>query len=233
MPTPSGQRPSRVLVAHPSTDLYGADRMMLRSAAALADAGCEVTVALPAQGQLWAEARGLGLHVVQCPMAVLRKGALTPVRLLRLMAVALASMRRQVALARAADVVYVNTVTIPTWVLVARLLRRRVVVHAREAEVDASAVLRAGLLAPLLLAHLAVCNSTATESFVRGWSLGSGIRTRVVHNGFTLPAAEPPPPASDTARLALVGRLWRWPATPLRAMSGTPTSCVARRRGWT
>ena len=41
------------------------------------------------------------------------------------------------------DVMYVKTVTIPLWIIAARLARKPVVVHVHEAETDAAKPLRA------------------------------------------------------------------------------------------
>src|SRR5206468_3168979 len=99
-----------------------------------------------------------------CRVPVLRKGALNVRGLAQLAVAAALAVRRQVALLRLADVVYVNTVTIPTWEVLARLWRKRVVVHVHEAEDDLGRLLTDVLLAPVLSAHLAVCNSRATEA---------------------------------------------------------------------
>ena len=69
-----------MLVVHPGAELYGADRVLLDSATALAT-HFDVTVALPGPGPLVQELEARGLRVVQCRMPVLRNAAMRPARL--------------------------------------------------------------------------------------------------------------------------------------------------------
>src|SRR4051794_25045030 len=105
----------RLLVAHPSAELYGSDRVAVESVAALAEAGWDVTVALAAEGPLRAELEAAGGQVLVVPAPVLRKSFLSPLGVLRL---ALASLRALPGLVRLLrrvrpDAVYVSTLTQP------------------------------------------------------------------------------------------------------------------------
>ncbi|WP_324276038.1 hypothetical protein [Blastococcus brunescens] len=129
-----GPRPS-VLVAHPGAELYGADRMLLEAVAALA-VRFDVTVAVPGAGPLLAELDGLGVRVVVCPMPVLRTAALRPRGAVRLVADAVRGVVPALRLLRryGTDGVYVNTLTLPSWPLLARIAGRRSLCHVHEAE---------------------------------------------------------------------------------------------------
>ncbi|MCU1552693.1 MAG: wcoF, partial [Arthrobacter sp.] len=69
---------SRVLMAHPGAELYGADRVFLESVAAVANHGAAVTVVLPQTGPLVGELERLQVTVLFCPTPVLRKSMLRP-----------------------------------------------------------------------------------------------------------------------------------------------------------
>ncbi|WP_163511505.1 glycosyltransferase family 4 protein [Fodinicola acaciae] len=195
-----------VLVANPSTDLYGADRMALETVAALRENGVDVVVTTPVAGPLREKLAELGVPVVVRPVPVLRRGCLSATGILRILWETLVALPSCVRLARRSDVVYVNTVTIPSWIIAARLARRPVVAHVHELEASAGRIVRAGLVKPLLLARHVIANSAATKEFLAR----SGCRSRLVYNG----VAEPPRPiaeisttAPDPVRLGYVGRL--------------------------
>ncbi|MBC7630446.1 glycosyltransferase [Aeromicrobium sp.] len=201
---------SRILLAHPSSQLYGADRMLVGSANCLVEAGCDVTVALPSPGSLDEHLRAAGAEIVLCRTAVLRKSALSPLGLLRLAVESVAALWCQIRLIRRvdADVVYANTMTVPTWLLAGRLTRRRVVCHVHEAEDDAGRLSRLLLLLQLILAHEIVCNSQATARFVASSAFARWApRPVVVHNGIPLSDGLPKPPPVGRVKLLVVGRL--------------------------
>ena len=108
---------STVLVAHPSPDLYGSDRQLLETIRALVDAGHRVNVALPDDGPLLPELTALGARVAIVPFTVLRKSLLSPRGLAGLAARSASEVARLRALIRAdgADLLLVNTVTLPWW----------------------------------------------------------------------------------------------------------------------
>ena len=200
----------RVLVVHPGAELYGADRVLLESATALAT-GFDVTVALPADGPLRAALAARGVRVTLCRMPVLRNAALRPRGALRLLADAVAGLVPALRLLRrdGVDGVYVNTLTLPSWPLLARLAGRRSVCHVHEAEESAPRLLRRAMAVCPALADRVVTNSAFCLDVLTDVAPRLRARSTVVHN--TVPApAEVPPARRDLEgplRLLFVGRL--------------------------
>jgi glycosyltransferase involved in cell wall biosynthesis len=200
-----------VLVAHPSPDLYGSDRMLLESVSAFTGAGLRAVVTLPESGPLAEALSERGAEVVFCPSPVLRKSALRPLGMIRLIGETLASLPRSLKLLSDVDpgLVYVNTLTIPLWILLARLGRRRVVCHVHEAEKSAAAPLRRALYAPLLLAQRILVTSRFSDDVITStWPMLKR-RTALLYNG--VPGPEGPIAAPrerlSRARLLFIGRL--------------------------
>lgn len=196
-----------VLIAHPSPDLYGSDRMVVESVRALSVTAA-VTVTLPAEGPLADRLRELGATVWITPTPVLRKALLSPTGLLRLLGGTLVSLPRLLARLRALrpDAVYVNTITIPLWILAGRLARRRVVCHVHEAERSVPRLLRRLLTLPVRFATHVIANSLACRALL----LEGGVRAdriTVVYNGVPLPERAEPPRPAPAGRLVLPGRL--------------------------
>ena len=200
-----------MLVAHPSADLYGSDRMTLETVVALQERGVDVVVTLPVEGPLAAELRETGARVVVRRAPVLRKQALTPRGFLALLATALAAVPgcvRQLREVRPATV-YVATVTLPLWLVLARALRIRTVCHVHEAERGVPRPVRRLLAAPLRLAHDVVVNSAVTREVVVEDCPAVAPRVRIVRNGVAAPPSTVPPrpEITDPLRLVLVGRV--------------------------
>lgn len=200
-----------VLIAHPSADLYGSDRVMLETVDALVAAGRRVVVTLPADGPLVQLIEARGARVELCLSPVLRKSALRPVGMVKLLLETARSLPASISLIRrsGAAVVLVNTVTIPFWIPVARLVRRPVICHVHEAEASASSVIKRALALPLLLANKLIVNSrfslgVLTSSFAR-----LGRKATVVLNAVAGP--EQPTLAraglDGVVRLLYIGRL--------------------------
>ena len=113
------------LIAHPSADVYGSDRQLLESIDGLRDAGRVVTLCLPASGSLVELVRGSDVQRV--PFAVLCKALLGLLPLLRPVlrtAIDVARLLHRIRVIRP-DVMYVKTVTIPLWIIAARLAQAR------------------------------------------------------------------------------------------------------------
>jgi glycosyltransferase involved in cell wall biosynthesis len=190
----TGPRP-RVLIAHPGAELYGSDRVMLESAAALVRSGAHVTVAVPCTGPLVLALERCGAAVVLCPTPVLRKSVLRPTGALHFAGLALRGFgagRRLLRRVRP-DVVYVNTVTIPLWALLARLSGLPVVTHIHEAETTTPLPVRRALAAPLLLSHTLISNSDHCVDVVSAVFPELRERARVIRN----PIAWPEHPAAS------------------------------------
>jgi len=210
---PGRARP-RLLLVHPSAQLYGSDRMLLQSVRALA-ADWDLHVVLAEDGPLVVACRAAGAQVEVLPFPVLRKGILHPAGIVRLAGRVVAGLAsgRWLARVRRADAVYVNTLTVPLWLLLARLAGVPAVCHVHEAEESLPAVLRRSLALPLRLACLVVANSQAARAvLVRSDPRLEG-RIRVLHNGVPGPTRAPTPlrdRVTGDLRLLLVGRLsWR------------------------
>ena len=199
-----------VLVAHPGAELYGADRVLLESATALADR-FDVTVALPGPGPLVAELERRGLRVVLCRMPVLRNAALRPRGAVRLVADAVLGALPALWLLRRYGVagVYVNTLTLPSWPLLARVARRRSVCHVHEAERSAPRLLRRGMAVCPVLADRVVVNSRFTLEVLTEVAPRLRARSTVVLNGIPAPGEVLPPRTEldGPLRLLFVGRL--------------------------
>jgi len=200
-----------VLIAHPSADLYGSDRVMLETVDALVAAGRRVVVTLPADGPLVQLIEARGARVELCLSPVLRKSALRPVGMVKLLLETARSMPASISLIRrsGAAVVLVNTVTIPFWIPVARLVRRPVICHVHEAEASASSVIKRALALPLLLANKLIVNSrfslgVLTSSFAR-----LGRKATVVLNAVAGPGQPTLARAGldGVVRLLYIGRL--------------------------
>ena len=209
--TAPSSRDGAILMVHPSPDLYGSDRVFLESVSAFTDAGWRVVVTLPAAGPLVPALveRGAEVELVSTP--VLRKSYLSPVGLLRLTAATLRSLPASVELLRRTRpaLVLVNTVTVPVWIVLARMLRRPAVCHVHEAEGTASAVVRKLLYLPLLAATGLVVNSRFSLDVLAGAWPRLRRRALVVYNGVVGPAHPTPPrPRLDgPVRLLFLGRL--------------------------
>ncbi|MCG2620538.1 glycosyltransferase [Arthrobacter sp. I2-34] len=203
--------PLRVLVAHPSADLYGSDRVLLETVQALLERGDRVAVALPGPGPLVAELQGRGALVEYCPTPVLRRSLLSPAGLLRLSGESLRGFRAGLQVLRRyrPDALYVNTVTVPLWPLLGRLARVPTVTHVHEAERHTSRKQQLALALPLLLANSIVANSRFTADTLGHVLPALRGRARVVYNGVPGPASPPParPALDGRLRVAYVGRL--------------------------
>ncbi|MFD0685140.1 glycosyltransferase family 4 protein [Actinomadura fibrosa] len=197
---------SAVVLAHPSPDLYGSDRMLVESVRALVP-DWRVVVTLPADGPLSQALREAGAEIVVLPVPVLRKAYMSPFGLVRLAFAAARALPRAWRLLRRerAAVLYVNTVTIPLWLIAARLARVPALCHVHEAEDGVPGPVRAALSAPLRLARTVVVNSRASAAALGGAGRGA----QIVYNGVEEPARTVPPRAEPgpPARIALVGRL--------------------------
>ena len=181
---------SRILAVHPSDDRYGSDLMFVRTLHALADSN-EITVVLPDRdGQLARQIATSGLRVRQCRTLVLQKNLLKSWRLLLLPYFATVSTLKciKVIHEQKPDVVYINTITIPCWVLASRLSRVRVVVHARESEPQMPRVLRLMLYSPLVLAQRVICNSESTSRELCSVLRPLEGKTVTIYNGIEFPA---------------------------------------------
>ena len=154
----------KILFAGASGDRYGADAVLREIAAHFSAQGADCILVLPNEGpgKELAEERGLRLQIL--PMPVLRRSDLNRRGLLRLITRLLPSSVSHLRILRRErpDLVWVNTITIPLWILAARLLGLRVVCHSHEL-VDGSLLVRRLLYAPLFLVHRVIAVSEACK----------------------------------------------------------------------
>lgn len=200
-----------VLLVHPTAELYGSDRVFLESVSGLLLAGHRVRVSLAASGPLEHELRSRGAKVVVCPSPVLRKSIFTPGGFVSAVADTFRGLSQGTRLIRQLqpDIIYVNTITIPLWNVLARLHRRPLLVHVHEAEASTGTLMRKALALPLFLASSIVANSRFSASVIEGSFNRLGHRIQVVYNAVPGPAKPSPlrTPLRAPVRLAYVGRL--------------------------
>ncbi|AUZ86818.1 glycosyl transferase family 1 [Arthrobacter agilis] len=201
----------KIVIAHPSADLYGSDRMMLETLEGLSTSGADVVVVVPNDGPLLARVSARHAVPVIVPSLVLRKSLLSARGVLSLVAGSAQSIVRiSVFLARnRPDIVYVSTLSIPWWPIIARLAGCRVLVHIHEAEGHVRPIIRHLLALPLLFSSELIANSRYTVK-VLGQSLPrTAARAQVVYNGVAGPASvrRPREELSDPVRLIYFGRI--------------------------
>ena len=199
-----------ILIANPSPDVYGSDLQMLESLEALVHAGYRVVVAIPRDGALVPRIRERGGEVTFVDFPVLRRanqGAAAFLRLAWDAAVSVPRLRRFIR-TQAPAAVYVNTVTLPWWLLASRLAGVPTVCHLHEAEKTDSAVVRRALIAPLRLAHEVIVISQSTMDAMLEADPGLKAKGNLVYNGVPQPPTEPEPARRGRPlRLVSVGRL--------------------------
>ena len=199
-----------MLVVHPGAELYGADRVLLESVTALAD-DFDVTVALPGPGPLVGALESVGVRVALCPMPVLRNAALRPRGAARLLADGVRGLLPALRLLRrhGRAGVYVNTLTIPSWPLLARVAGCPSLCHVHEAEQSAPRILRRAMAVCPSLADRVVANSRFTLEVLADVAPRLRRRSTVVYNAVRGPA-RPVPARTELdgpLRLLYVGRL--------------------------
>jgi glycosyltransferase involved in cell wall biosynthesis len=206
-----GSKPGTVLVANPSADLYGSDRMMLESVIGLRELGWRVVVTCSAEGPLLRALYAAGVEVLVQPVPVVRKSMLSPRGFLLMARRLVTNFPRMLSLVRYVrpNVILVNTVTIPLWLVAARWWGIPTVVHVHEAESSLPRPVRFALSAPLALATRVVFNSEVSRRVSGLKSLERRGSARVIANGVRGPEAASPGRATLVApfRVVFVGRL--------------------------
>ncbi len=199
------------LFAHPGAELFGSDRMLIESVVAARERGYECVVTLPETGPLVAELRAVGATVAVEPGLVLRKALLRPRNWPKLVGDIIRgfSSAWRLISRTAADVIYVNTITIPLWPVVARLRRRPVITHVHEAEASGSRLVNRVLYAPHAFSQRLLVNSQFSLETIRSSLPRLTQRAHVVYNGVASPDDAPAPRAAieGAFRILYVGRL--------------------------
>lgn len=208
---PAGRSKPLVVIANPSADVYGSDLQMLETVTALVEGGHEVVVTTPGPGALVDRLKVRGASVEFLDYPVLTKAQASAGGLVALGGQAVRSVLRlaRYLRARQPECVYVNTVTLPWWIVAARLARVPVICHVHEAERQESPLVRTVLYAPLLAAHQSIVNSKVTLRTVSETLPRLHRRARLVYNGVPGPErpVEPVAGQREPFRLVLVSRL--------------------------
>ncbi|WP_313544449.1 glycosyltransferase family 4 protein [Leifsonia aquatica] len=230
MHAPAEHRPL-ALVANPSADLYGSDLQMLESVQALVEDGFDVLAVLGAEGPLAERLKDRGADVMIRPFPVLRRAdaSIGGVVSLGWRGARSIAWLRSLIRGIAPDVVYVNTVTLPWWIVAARQAGVPVVCHVHEAETTDGRLVRFALNAPLLLANRIISISRASTEALTTAIPRLGRTTVPVYNGVTEPPAEPAPvrPHGAPTTLSVVARL-----SPRKAPDvALEASAILRARG--
>lgn len=197
-----------VVVVNPSLDAYGSDLQMLESVRAFRNENWDVRVVVPGETNLLSELRSLGASVLEMDFPVLRRvDAHQPLALVSRTVAALPSMVRLLRRVRP-KVLYVNTVTLPWWLLAGRAAGVPTICHAHEAEARDSRRRRRALALPLLLCQKVVVNSQTTWDTFTDVLPALGSRMRLVYNGVASPPHEVQRPLFEPpTKLVVVGRL--------------------------
>ncbi len=195
----TARRRLRVLVVHPSDELYGADRVLLevlRTAPAEAD----IEVWLPTdldypRRELSTELKKRRIRHRRLPLPILRRAYLRPGQIPalagRLFSAALALVRYR------PDVLYINTSAGSALAPIGRLLGARVVLHLHEHIAGNTRV-----VLPLVgAAHAVIAVSNA---IIDPLPPRTRRKTTVVYNGFDLPPSTPLPPLGPSNPLVLL-----------------------------
>lgn len=202
-----------IAAVHPSSDLYGSDRMFLASIRALVEHGRPgVVPVLCNRGPLVAELERLGASPQVRSFPVLRKAELKrPLTALMWIVTFLRRMPSTLAFLKRLKVriLYISTVTCPFWIVAGRLAGCRVVVHVHESETGMPRLVQRVLLAQLLISHSIVANSHATADWIASNYSGLRAKIHLVYNAVETPEASSEPDWQDGAsrHLVIVGRL--------------------------
>lgn len=200
-----------VLVANPSADLYGSDRMMLEAVRGLTASGADVLVTCSEAGPLLDQLADAGARVAVLSIPVVRKSMMSVRGLVGLAVTSVRALPRMCRLIRSErpSVIVVNTLTIPLWLVAAVITRVPSVVYVHEAEGSVAGWARRALSAPLVLARRVVFNSQTSLRVSGLRVLERTDRARVVHNGVRGPQASTPPRPSldEPIRILYIGRL--------------------------
>jgi glycosyltransferase involved in cell wall biosynthesis len=198
----------KILFAGASGDRYGADAVLAAIAVHMQSRGVDCLLVLPENGpgRDVAVEEGLRVEIVETP--VLRRSDLSVIGLLRLLLCFVTAWASHVRALRRErpDVIWVNTITIPLWSVVGRLLNVCVVCHGHEI-VGSPRWLRRLLYLPLFLAHRIVLVSDACRSELVATYPRLERRALVVVNpSFSVPECIPIRKGAES-NLVIIGRV--------------------------
>ena len=199
-----------VLIANPSPDVYGSDLQMLESVSALRSAGFRVVVAIPTDGPLVSMLQERGAEVEFVDFPVLRRANQNVFAFLAMGASAALAVPRLVRYLRRTRpyLTYVNTVTLPWWLLASRLSRTPTLCHLHEAETTDGGLVRRLLIMPLRLAHGVIVISRSAMAAMVSADPRLSAKGHLIYNGVPQPPALPAPARRELPiKLLVIGRL--------------------------
>lgn len=193
-----------LLVVHPSDEMYGADKVLLKSLEVLQE-DWDIEVWLPTdvpypRRLLGKALEELGIEICYVDLPVLRRAYMNPSSILGLTSRFVRSAR--LLIKSRPQTLYINTAALAPLAPVARLLGIPVVLHLHE---YLHGVQKLILKPFLVFTTVIICVSNSVNSV-----LGDSLRRRstTVYNGFILPAASPFPRSSDGRIRFLVASRW-------------------------
>jgi len=213
-----GKAPKRILVIHPSDEMYGADKVLLE-ALRTAPVDAKLEVWLPTdvdypRRELSAALKARGVAFRRLPLAILRRAYMRPKQLPRLFGRFLSSARLLIKMRP--DLVYVNTAAAAPYLPVARLVGARAVLHLHEYLAGGTKV-----VAPLL--HFAHSVVAVSQAIVQPVPTRVKRRVKVVRNGFDIASPSELPPFDGGIRCVVASRwnAWKGHAVLLQAWEAT------------
>lgn len=198
---------TRITCVHQGFELYGSDRCFIETVRTIraAHPTARIDVVLPRRGPIVAALEPYASAIVIEPLWILRRKNLARLATLGMMALPFA-VARALRRIRDSDLVYVNTTVVADYLLAARLLPGRSIVHVHEIPEGAVLKVLRGLIR--WSGANVVFNSRATE---RAYALPPEATARVVYNGIAGPT-EPNDRDYDGTRplrVLMLGRISR------------------------
>ena len=174
---------TRITCVHQGLELYGSDRCFIETVRTIraAHPAAQIDVVLPRHGPIVAALEPYASAIVIEPLWILRRKNLARLATLGMMALPFA-MARALRRIRNSDLVYINTTVVADYLLAARLLPGRSIVHVHEIPEGAVLKVLRGLIR--WSGANVVFNSRATE---RTYALPAESTARVVYNGIAGP----------------------------------------------
>lgn len=199
-------RPADILFVHPSAELYGSDLQLIETIKAT-NRNESVVLVLPQDGPLAHRIKDetdLTVDIQFVPTAVLRRSILAPKKIVKFLVESILAVRlaRRTIVRNKAKLVFVNTLTIPGWIIAAKLARVRVVCHVHEAEENGSKLALRVLTMPLFAADRVVVNSESARSALKYANPALLKKTTRIYNGVPLPKTPSNRPRSVPAAAA-------------------------------